>query len=192
MQRSITVNVFGTPKAKGSPKVVTRGRGGVVLPFPRVLHDTPESASWASEVGQAAVMVVQRTGAAMFVDRALIVRVTFRLIRPAGHFGKKGLKPSAPAYPHTKPDLDKLLRNTMDPLEGVVFDGDSRIAAFDARKVYCEPGEGPGATITVELLEPPAERADVSQPALALGDRDVARALRTAPWETAQQHTEGE
>ena len=187
MQRSITVHVFGTPKPKGSPKVVTRGKGGVPRPFPLVLHDTTESRSWATEVGQAAVLVMQRTaGAEMFVGQALLVRAVFRLVRPTGHFGKKGLRPGAPAFPATKPDLDKLLRNTMDPLEGVVFDGDSRIAAFDARKVYCGPGEGPGATIIVELLEAPAELADDHQPALALGDSDVEQVLRKAPWETQQ------
>jgi Holliday junction resolvase RusA-like endonuclease len=146
----VRIDVIGTPKAKGSPKVITRGRGGAPRPYPLVLHDSKESASWAAEVGRAACAAMQ--GAAMFVGLALHVHVTFRLVRPAGHFGKRGLKPSAPAWPSTKPDLDKLIRNTMDPLEGVVFDGDSRIAVFDARKVYCGPGEAPGATIVIEAL----------------------------------------
>lgn len=167
MVREISLEVVGTPKPKGSPKVVTRGRGGVPLPYPRVLPDSPETASWAAEVGLAARAAMAELP--MFVGQALLVRVVFRLVRPAGHFGKRGLKPSAPEYPATKPDLDKLLRNTMDPLEGVVFDGDSRIVAFDARKVYCEPGEVAGALITVELLEAPAEQRADSQPQLALG-----------------------
>jgi Holliday junction resolvase RusA-like endonuclease len=168
MTRTISLEVLGTPKPKGSPKVVTRGRGGKPLPFPRVLHDSPESASWAAEVGLAARRAMHEQP--MFTGHALMVRVVFRLVRPAGHYGKRGLLPSAPRFPATKPDLDKLIRNTMDPLEGVVFDGDSRIAAYDARKVYCEAGEPAGADITVELLEAPAEQHTASQPSLlALG-----------------------
>lgn len=191
MKRAITIRVLGTPKPKGSPKVVTRGKGGVPRPFPLVLHDTAESRTWATEVGYAAKRVME-AGGEMFTGRALLVRVVFRLVRPQGHYGKRGLLPSAPPFPATKPDLDKLIRNTMDPLEGVVYDGDSRIVAFDAKKVYCAPGEGPGADVTVELLDVPAElELDEAQPALALGDRDVERALMASPWET-EQHTEGE
>lgn len=165
----ITLHVDGTPAPKGSPKVVTRGRGGVPLPYPRVLADSPATRSWAAEVASAAREHMALELGAMFVGVALSVTVVFRLVRPAGHYGKSGLRPAAPRYPATKPDLDKLIRATMDPLEGVVYDGDSRIVHFDARKVYCAPGEVAGADITIELAEAPAVRADATQPALAFG-----------------------
>lgn len=165
----ITMHVDGTPAPKGSPKVVTRGRGGVPLPFPRVLADSPATRSWAAEVAAAARATMATELGAMFVGQALSVRVVFFLVRPAGHYGKRGLRPGAPTYPATKPDLDKLIRNTMDPLEGVIYDGDSRIVHFDARKVYCAPGEVAGATITIELAEAPAVRVEDVQPGLAWG-----------------------
>lgn len=176
MQRSISFSVVGTPAPKGSKSSFVpinkltgqpfrRPNGGIVVST--VDGNKPAVKAWHADVAIAAKTAME--GLPMFVGSALRVCAVFRLVRPAGHYGKKGLKPSAPRYPSVKPDLDKILRATMDPLEGVVFDGDSRIARFEVTKVYCAPGEVAGADILVELLEAPAELADDVQPALALG-----------------------
>jgi Holliday junction resolvase RusA-like endonuclease len=66
---------------------------------------------------------------------AVGVSVTFILDRPRGHFGTGRnaavLKPSAPPFPATMPDLDKLLR--------AVFDGltDGQVWRDDGQVVYC-------------------------------------------------------
>jgi Holliday junction resolvase RusA-like endonuclease len=80
-----------------------------------------------------------------------VVVVEFKLARPGGHWHptKGGLKPSAPAAPRSKPDVDKLARTTLDALTGIAFDDDSRIVDLVTRKRYAEPGRE-GARITVE------------------------------------------
>lgn len=163
MTQAISFRVDGTPAPKGSKKfLLRRGNGQPII----IDGNSKAVKSWSADVAGAARTAMAQMP--MFSGRALQVVIVFRLVRPAGHFGKAGLKRSAPAFPQVKPDLDKLLRATMDPLEGVVYDGDSRIVAFDARKVYAGPGEVAGADITVEVVGQPVERL-VEQSLLGLG-----------------------
>lgn len=82
------------------------------------------------------------------------VAVVFVFPRPKGHFrtGKyEGqLRPTAPEWHTSTPDLDKLQRALGDALKGVVLTDDSQIAAWDTRKLY---GARPGAQVTVTRLE---------------------------------------
>ncbi len=145
--KEVRIVVHGTPAPKGSPRVITKGRGGVPLKAPRVIKDSEETENWHALVAHAAEEAM--SGRKPFFQQALSVRTTFYLLRPQGHYGVRGLRPSAPRWPKTKPDLDKLLRATMDPLENVVFDGDSRIVEHVARKAYAELGESIRAEIVI-------------------------------------------
>jgi Holliday junction resolvase RusA-like endonuclease len=75
------------------------------------------------------------------VNGPVRLRVTFTLRRPKGHYrtGKNAhlLRDSAPPYPAGKPDVDKLLRSTLDAIvaAGVIRD-DAQIVDCDVRKVY--------------------------------------------------------
>jgi Holliday junction resolvase RusA-like endonuclease len=150
MGQLVCIRVLGTPAPKGSPRVVMRGRGGVPLKSPRVLKDSPKTERWHEAVLAAAQAAI--LGLVPFVGVALRVDAVFGMRRPEGHYGKRGLKPSAPPFPSVKPDLDKLLRSTMDPLEGVVFDGDSRIVQFAASKIYCVLGQPEFSEITIQEM----------------------------------------
>lgn len=77
---------------------------------------------------------------------ALAVRFDFCLPRPKGHYGAKGVKPSAPHYPAVKPDATKLVRSTEDSLTGIAWRDDAQIVHQVAIKRYAEPI---GAWITV-------------------------------------------
>lgn len=79
------------------------------------------------------------------------VAMTFALARPAGHRGTKGLRPSAPAYPAVKPDLDKLARSTLDALAVVMLADDSRVVMLSLVKLYAKDGPT-GAHIRVEEM----------------------------------------
>ncbi len=147
MSEPIEFFVAGTPAPKGSFRIVTRGRGGKALPFPRVLKDTPKTEAWHAMVAHEAEQRMR--GRVPFAGVALAVSIRFYLRRPEGHFSRNGLKPSAPLWPAVKPDIDKLLRATLDPLEGLVFDGDSRIVVVDAIKHYAPLGRTSGAQIIV-------------------------------------------
>src|SRR5690606_18338981 len=97
--------------------------------------------SWDAAVREAAREACGNPESPLFVQTPLRVVLTFRLTRPSGHWGKHGLRPSAPPVPTTKPDGDKLARSTIDPLHGIVFDDDARIVELVVRKVYARPGD---------------------------------------------------
>lgn len=91
-------------------------------------------------------------------DRPLALTVTFTMARPRSHYRADGMSlgSRAPLAPFTRPDLDKLVRSTLDGLAdaGAYFD-DSRVVNLLASKCY--PGEDldaldvPGALL---LLRP--------------------------------------
>jgi crossover junction endodeoxyribonuclease RusA len=82
--------------------------------------------------------------------------VVFRFRRPASHFGKRGLKPSAPLHNVSgrHGDLSKLIRSTEDAMTGIVYDDDRQIVTANASKRYCIGDEPQGAVITVTALAP--------------------------------------
>jgi len=114
----------------------------------RATHDNKRTKPWSANVTAFAYQAMER--ATMFVDAPLAVELVFYVPRPQSHYGKRGLRPSAPHYPRTKSDVDKLARCTLDALEGVVFDNDSRISRLIAEKLYAHTGIAPGVNITVE------------------------------------------
>ena len=73
--------------------------------------------------------------------------------RPKSHFRANGLlKPTAPLYHTSKPDLTKLMRSTEDALTGICWTDDSSIARQSPLKLYSNDGLT-GATIEVTTLE---------------------------------------
>lgn len=163
------IEVLGTPAPKGSVRPVIRG-GRAFL--------TPSSGStgqrklrgWDANVRDAAAAVVGAVTAPPLVDQPLEVRILFRIARPAGHWGKGKnagkLAPSAPRYPRSKPDADKLARSTLDSLSGIVFDDDARIVVLHVEKRYADPGDE-GATIRVESLEPVVDQMSLPSATVA-------------------------
>lgn len=120
----IAFQVFGTPHPKGSMKLLLR-------PRPCIVPDSStELRHWANAVA-ASAMVARgspvRGGAIAFVNRPLALDLTFVLERP---------KTVKRAFPSVTPDLDKLVRATLDPLTGLIWDDDSRVVDIRARKTY--------------------------------------------------------
>lgn len=155
----IRLEVMGAPAPKGSSRAfVIPGQNRAVVAPSGSPQNKRALRSWdqavrlaANEAVRAGVTGGVTDGGPPFVDVALRLTILFRLARPSGHWAKRGgLKPSARAYPATKPDLDKLTRSTCDSLKGVIYDDDSRIVASSIEKIYGAPGTE-GATITIEL-----------------------------------------
>lgn len=139
----IGITVHGTPAPQGSKRAIVRGGRAALI---ESSHDRVKS--WRQAVVDAALAedCPQLAGPAE-------VAVTFRLKRPKGHYrtGRNAhlLRDSAPAYPHGMPDLDKLLRSTMDALTAAgVWGDDAQVVAVTAAKTYGQPG----ADITVRAL----------------------------------------
>ena len=147
----IQFEVLGHPAPKGSGRAMLIGGKARHVPSGSSVNQKALR-SWDVNVREAAVAALGWCESPMFVGRALECEILFRLARPAGHWGKKGLRPSAPSYPIGKPDAGKLARSTEDSLKGIVFDDDSRIVDLIARKRYAMPGTE-GATITIRERE---------------------------------------
>ncbi len=88
-------------------------------------------------------------------------------MRPKGHFGKRGLRSSAPGWPAVRPDADKLLRVVLDGLgEAGVFRDDGQVVRGTFVKRYCQIDEMPGVRVQVRQLDYAVVPA---QPAVAAG-----------------------
>ena len=146
---TLSITVPGDPETQGSMKAFVRGKRAVVV------HD--ESARLNFWRGLVAITARRAWGRAPRLDEPVALAVTFRLARPAGHYGTGRnagtVRPSAPALPHKKPDLDKLVRAIGDALtEAGIWADDSRVVQLTATKVYAGPGEEPGVDVTVAPL----------------------------------------
>ena len=143
---SITIQVPGIAQPAGSKKGFHRG-GHVVI-----VDANDKARPWKDRVIAEARSVI---GRAAPLDGPLRLTVTFGLPRPAGHYGKKGLRASARAYPTVKPDATKLIRCTEDALtEAGVWRDDAQVVEQLVRKVYTEQ---PGTTIHVGSISEPAQ-----------------------------------
>jgi|SRR5688572_6708902 len=146
----IRFEVLGTPAPKGSTHATMVNGRAVNLPAGSS-KNRANLRNWDVQLRDAARAAVGDRAEPPFVDKALNVKLVFRLQRPGGHWAKRGggIKPSAPLYPRSKPDADKLARATLDSLTGIVFDDDARIVVLVVEKYYASPGNE-GATITVD------------------------------------------
>jgi len=81
------------------------------------------------------------------------VTLVFYLPRPRGHYrtgvNSDRLRPSAPRFPSTRPDIDKLARSTLDGLKDAgLYEDDSRVVDLTLRKRYADHAV-PGCAVKV-------------------------------------------
>lgn len=139
----IQFSVRGIPAPQGSK---TLNRYGALY------ESSKKVAPWRLAIWDAAR---EHGYAGLDLDCPLSIQVRFDLPRPKSHFTAKGLKESAPPYPHGTPDLDKLLRSTLDGLtQAKVIHDDSRIVTIRAEKSYVVDALlGPGAVIVIRNVQ---------------------------------------
>jgi len=96
--------------------------------------------SWREDVINAVTDEIQTAGW-IAPDGPVELRLTFWLRKPPS-------LPKRRRTPYTKPDLDKLVRSTMDALKiaGAITD-DARVIKLEASKFYAEPDRPTGANI---------------------------------------------
>ena len=124
--------VEGTPAPQGSKSGFIRG-GRVVL-----VESSKKVKPWREAVGR-----VARESVGELLDGPLVLDVVFVMPRPKA----LGDKPTPPMV--QRPDADKLLRSTCDALTGTCYGDDSQVVTIHAHKRRAEPGETPGAHITL-------------------------------------------
>lgn len=118
------LTVYGVPAPQGSK---TRMPNGAMLdgksPAARAKHK-----AWRTAVTEAAI---ERMDGAPPLDGPLMLAVQFRLPMPPSR--RKSVQARGIAWHATKPDIDKLLRSTIDGLaDGGALRDDSRIAYVSA------------------------------------------------------------
>ncbi len=121
--------------------------------------DNPQVKSYQSRVAFEATCALR--GVQLELTGPLEISVVFFLPRP---------KSLAKSYtgPHLKkPDVDKLLRSTLDALTGVVWKDDSQVVSVTAGKRYAGLNEEPRVVITVRPIA-----TDASAPLLDEGRTD--------------------
>ena len=142
-RRVITIRVAGVPAPQGSKRHVGGGR---------MVESSRAVGPWRE-----AVRAETQRQYAEFLPRPLVipvqVTVKFSLPRPQGHYGTGSrattVRPSAPRWPHRKPDLDKLIRAVLDGItQGGAIADDAQVVRIAAQKTYGTPG----AVITIEEL----------------------------------------
>jgi Holliday junction resolvase RusA-like endonuclease len=143
----LAFTVRGLPVPQGSMRAFVRAGHAAVT------SDNPRLRSWRRDVTSAA--------AEAFAGRPPLagpvkVALAFTLPRPSGHFGRRGLLPSAPALPiGARGDLDKLCRAILDAITGAgLWRDDGQVVALSAGKGY---GDQPGVHVEIEDLAEPGE-----------------------------------
>lgn len=100
-------------------------------------------AAWRKAIRQAC-QDWMNAGGKPFGTEALVIEITFILERP---------KSNTRQYPTTKPDLDKLIRATLDGLtQAAIWRDDCQIVAINAIKVYESKQQPPGAFIDIKVF----------------------------------------
>jgi Holliday junction resolvase RusA-like endonuclease len=134
----LSFQVIGHPEPAGSKRAFQHPKTGRIV----VTDAAKKSRPWKQEIAGAADVQMGLAGLGLF-DGPLVVELLFVLARPKGHYGtgrnSRLVKSSAPVFPATRPDVDKLSRAVLDALTGTVYRDDAQIVVKVARKVYGLP-----------------------------------------------------
>lgn len=132
------VVLHGKPEPQGSKRAFVNKKTGKAA-----LVDAKASTRvWRDDLSK--VMLAKRPPTPL--GGSVAVTLSVYLARPKSHFGTGRnagkLKPSAPLYAPTKPDLDKIQRAVGDAGTGIWWVDDGQIVEWHALKFYAQPGEG--------------------------------------------------
>jgi Holliday junction resolvase RusA-like endonuclease len=131
--------VLGEVKAQGRPRFARMGK--FVKAYDPADSRQNKQNIRAQVVAQHPVMIDR--------DQAILLHVQAYLQRPKAHYGKKGLKESAPMMHINRPDSDNIMKAIKDALSGVCWQEDCQVCDERIIKLY---GEVPKTIITVREL----------------------------------------
>jgi len=124
----IEIIIPGKPIAKKRPRFARIGKG------------VRAYSAQETEEGRFLMHLMQQSKQPL--DGPLAVRMHFYVPRPKGHYGSgkntDKLKPSAPALPTTKPDLDNYVKFAWDCCNGVVWRDDAQVVDEYSVKRYSD------------------------------------------------------
>ena len=104
-------------------------------------ESNPRTKPWRAAVAAAAA---EAMGDRELLTGPVKLVAVFTYPRPASHYGtgrnEGKLKPSAPTWKKSAPDLDKLVRAVGDALKYVAIRDDAQVCHIEATKVYAGKG----------------------------------------------------
>ena len=110
------------------------------------LAKTKKYAAWREDVaGQ--VLSAKNKYRLQYFEKGtpLGIAFTFRMTRPKSVTRK---------YPTVPPDLNNIIKPIEDAMKGILFHDDRDIVEYGrTKKIYCEPGEPPGVSVTLWRVE---------------------------------------
>lgn len=139
---NVSFRVYGVPAPQGSKTAFVRGGRAVVVDGSSTTGRQKLS-SWRAEVAREA----QNEANTEPFQGPVSVTIRFYMPRPKS-------APKSRLYPDRKPDVDKLVRSTLDALSGVIYRDDAQIVRLNAVKLYADVEDPPGANITVAAIPP--------------------------------------
>lgn len=152
---SIEFVVRGLPAPQGSKRAFRNPHTGRIAQ----VESSRRVAPWRSDVRDAALAAM---GDRPPLAGPLYVSLNFALPRPRSHYrsGRHAdeLRPSAPAWPDGRPDVDKLSRACLDAMTAIVWADDAQVVTLYAAKWYANPVHLPGCRVLVGTLDEEEER----------------------------------
>lgn len=143
--------VLGKAVTQGSKRLARNIHTGI----PMLVEDRhKELRSWQGDLR----VSLRETAPPEPLRGPLRVEVRIFLRRPQGHFGAKGLKPTAPRFPTVKPDGEKVARAVGDVLTGLWVVDDAYVASWIIHKRY-DDGNGERVEVEAWELDPVGEAA---------------------------------
>lgn len=132
--RAVSFRVIGEPAPQGSKRHVGRGI---------LIESSKKVKPWRQDVAAAALEA--RAGRPP-MDGPVMVEIAFYLARPKS-------APKSRQYPDRKPDIDKLVRSTLDAIvtAGLIHD-DGQVCSIDASKHFAAGGPL-GAAVLIHTME---------------------------------------
>jgi Holliday junction resolvase RusA-like endonuclease len=101
-------------------------------------------------------VAAEQAGARQFTGPVQL-EARFFVQRPKSYYGSGRnaglLKPSAPLFPTTAPDLSKYVRALEDALEGITWANDAQIVSLIVSKLYAETGMALRTDVTIRSLD---------------------------------------
>jgi Holliday junction resolvase RusA-like endonuclease len=135
------------PKNKKTGQPYKDKHGRIIV---NVVDANPNTKDWQKQVAQVASQV---WGERQLLTMPLAVQFVIYKVRTKNHYGTgrnaDQLKPDAPAYPASAPDVLKLARGIEDALTGIVYRDDAQIVHEELRKEW---GEHAGVQITIATM----------------------------------------
>lgn len=139
--------VYGIPKAQPRPRAFARKFGDK---WQARVYDAGTAEEWKGLIAAAVRPVIPATP----IEGPVELTIMFYMPRPKNHFRSNGdIKPKAPNFHTSKPDLDNLEKAVKDALTQLqVWRDDSQVALKITEKRYTQTG-APGANIKVRSLQ---------------------------------------